>query len=72
MAFEDFPSGTVIKNLSCSAGDTGSIPGQGKSHILQGQLSPCAKTTEPVPWRLGAATTEPKHSRACAQQKENP
>ena len=67
-----FPGGSEAKFPPANAGDTGSIPGQGKSHILQGQLSPCAKTTEPVPWRLGAATTEPKHSRACAQQKENP
>ena len=25
----DFPGGPVVKNLPCSAGDTGSIPGQG-------------------------------------------
>ena len=31
----DFPSGTVVKNLLVSAGDTGSIPGPGRSHMLQ-------------------------------------
>ena len=30
-----FPGGTVVKNLPANAGDTGSIPGQGRSHMLQ-------------------------------------
>ena len=29
----DFPGGTVVKNLPADAGDTGSIPGPGRSHI---------------------------------------
>ena len=29
----DFPGGTVVKNLPASAGDTGSIPGPGISHM---------------------------------------
>ena len=28
-----FPGGTVIKNLPANAGDTGSIPGPGRSHM---------------------------------------
>ena len=32
---QDFPSGPVIKNLSANAGDIGSIPGPGRSHMLQ-------------------------------------
>ena len=37
----------MVKNLSSSAGDEGSIPGQGTKipHAL-GQLSPLTKTTE--------------------------
>ena len=31
-----FPSGPVLKNLPANAGDTGLIPGLGKSHILWG------------------------------------
>ena len=31
----DFPGGPVVKNLPANAGDPGSIPGQGRSHILQ-------------------------------------
>ena len=30
-----FPGGTVVKNLSANAGDTGSSPGPGRSHMLQ-------------------------------------
>ena len=37
-----FLGGSVQKNLSASAGDTGFIP-----HVAE-QLSPCAITTEPV------------------------
>ena len=29
----DFPGGTVVKNLPANAGDTGSIPGPGRSHM---------------------------------------
>ena len=29
----DFPGGTVVKNLPANAGDTGSIPGLGGSHM---------------------------------------
>ena len=30
----DFPGGAVVKNPPASAGDTGSTPGLGRSHIL--------------------------------------
>ena len=30
----DFPGGTVVKNLPANAGDTGSSPGLGRSHML--------------------------------------
>ena len=43
----DFPGGPVVKNLPCSAGNVGSIPGQGtKIPHATGQLSPRATTTE--------------------------
>ena len=32
----DFPGGPVVKNPPASAGDMGSIPGPGRSHILTG------------------------------------
>ena len=31
----DFPGGTVVKNPPANAGDTGSIPGPGRSYMLQ-------------------------------------
>ena len=30
---EDFPGGTVVKNPPANAGDTGLIPGPGRSHM---------------------------------------
>ena len=33
---EDFPGGTVDKNPSANAGDTGSIPGPGRFHMPWG------------------------------------
>ena len=32
----DFPGGPVVKNLPANAGDTGLIPGPGRSHTPQG------------------------------------
>ena len=32
----DFPGGTVVKNLPANAGDMGSIPGPGRSHMPRG------------------------------------
>ena len=31
---QDFPGGAVVKNPPANAGDTGSIPGPGRSHML--------------------------------------
>ena len=31
----DFPRGAVVKNPPANAGDTGSIPGPGRCHMLQ-------------------------------------
>ena len=32
-AFGGFPGGAVVENLSANAGDTGSSPGLGRSHM---------------------------------------
>ena len=32
---EDFPAGTVVKNPPANAGDVGSSPGLGRSHMPQ-------------------------------------
>lgn len=45
----DFPGGPTVKNLSSSAEDESSIPGQvTKIPHATGQLNPLAKTTEPI------------------------
>ena len=33
MKYWDFPGGTMVKNPPANAGDTGSIPGPGRSHM---------------------------------------
>ena len=33
--FRDFPGGAVVKNLPANAGDIGSIPGPGTSHMTR-------------------------------------
>ena len=33
--YRDFPGGAVVKNLPANAGDTGSSPGPGSSHMPQ-------------------------------------
>ena len=33
-ALKDFPGGAVVKNPPANAGDTGLIPGPGRSHML--------------------------------------
>ena len=32
---QGFPGGPVVKNPPANAGDTGSIPGLGRSHVLK-------------------------------------
>ena len=34
--FRDFPGGPVVKNSPAKAGDMGSIPGPGRSHMPRG------------------------------------
>ena len=49
----DFPGGPVVKNLPANAGDTGLIPGPGRSHMPQGNEAPTLQVL-----RIHAATTE--------------
>ena len=61
----DFPGGAVVKNLPASAGDTGSIPVLGRSHMPQSNkacapqlLSLCSRAHEPQQLSSHTATTE--------------
>ena len=45
---QGFPGGSVVKSLPANAGDTGSIPDPGRSHMPGGNICPYATTTEPT------------------------
>ena len=75
----DFPGGTVVKNPPTNAGDTGSIPGPGRSHMPQSNkahvpqlLSLHSRAREPQLLSPHAATTEACAPRAHALQQEKP
>ena len=57
-----FPGGAVVKNLPANAGDTGSSPGPGRSHIPHA-------AEQLIPW---ATTTEARVPTARAPQQEKP
>ena len=56
----DFPGGPVVENPPANAGDMGSIPGLGRSHMLWGNKAG-------VPQQL-----KPRSPRARTLQKEKP
>ena len=60
-----FPGGPLIKNPPCSAGDAGSIPGQGTKlpHAAE-QLSPHTAATEPMYHNQSLCTAK----RSCMMQ----
>ena len=73
----DFPGGTVVKNLPANAGDAGSNPGPGRSHMLRNNkarapqlLRLCSRAYEPQLLSPRATTTEAHMPRACALQRE--
>ena len=79
MACMDFPGGTVVKNPPANAGDVGSIPGLGRSHMPRSNevrapqlLSLCSRAREPQLLNQCVATTEACAPRACAPQQEKP
>ena len=58
----------MVKNPSANAGETGSSPGPGRSHMLQ--LSPCATPTEAHALRASAPQQEkPLQREARAPQQ---
>ena len=77
--FWDFPVGAVVKNPPANAGDTGSSPGPGRSHMPQSKyahapqlLSLRSRACEPQLLSPCAATTEARAPRARALQQEKP
>ena len=70
--FLNFTGGTVDKNPPASVGDTGSIPGLGRSHMLWSNYAPL-----PQLLNLGSRAWElqllqPLYPRAGALQQEKP
>ena len=45
---QDFPGGPVVKNPPASAGDTGSIPGLGRSHVPRGNYAHAPQLLNPL------------------------
>ena len=77
--WRDFPGGTVVKNLPANAGDMGSSPGPGRSHMPQSNwarasqlLSLCSRAREPQLLSLRATTTEARTPKARAPQLLKP
>ena len=75
----DFPGGTVVKNPLANAGDMGSSPGPGRSHMPQSNqarvpqlLSLHSRAREPQLLSLCTTTTEARVPRAHALQQEKP
>ena len=73
-----FPGGSVVKNLPANAGDTGLIPGPGRSHVPwsnQAQvpqlLSLCSRAQEPRLLSPRVTTTEAHmpYSPCCATRE---
>ena len=79
MYFLDFPGGAVVNNPPTKAGDMGSSPGPGSSHMLQSKetrtpqlLSLRSRAHEPQLLSPCATTTEACAPRARAQQEKPP
>ena len=79
MEWLDFPGGAVVGKPPANAGDTGSIPGPGRSHLLQSNqahapqlLSLHSGSREPQLLSPCATTTEAGAPRAHALQQEKP
>ena len=69
----------MVKNPPASAGDTGSSPGPGRSHMpwsnwarVPQLLSLRSRARKPQLLSLRATTTEARAPRACAPQQEKP
>ena len=53
-----FPGGTVVENLTANAGDTGSSPGLGRSHMPRSGLAREPQLLSLRVWSLCSATRE--------------
>ena len=79
MTIGGFPGGAVVKNPPANAGDTGSSPGPGRSHMPRSNearapqlLSLCSRACEPQLLSSHATTTEAHTPKARALLQEKP
>ena len=70
---EGFPGGAVVENLPANAGDTGSSPGLGGSHMPQSNWAREPQLLSLRVWNLGSATGEAVTVRGpCTAMKSGP
>ena len=68
-----FPGGTVVENLPANAGDTGSSPGLGRSHMPRGNWAHVPQLLSLRVWSLCSATREATIVRGpCTAMKSCP
>ena len=68
-----FPGGAVVENLPANAGDTGSNPGLGRSHMSQSNWAHVPQLLSLCVWSLCSATREAATVRGpCTTMKSGP
>ena len=68
-----FPGGTVVENLPASAGDMGSSPGLGRSHIPRSNWAHEPQLLSLSVWSLCSSTREAERVRGpCTAMKSGP
>ena len=68
-----FPGGAVVKNLPANAGDTGSSPGLGRSHMPRSDWAHEPQLLSLCVWSLCSATREAMIVRGpCTAMKSGP
>ena len=73
MRAEGFPGGAVVENLPANAGDTGSSPGLGRSHMLRSNWARELQLLSLRVWSLCSATREAATVRGpCTVMKTGP
>ena len=71
--WKGFPGGAVVESLPANAGDTGSSPGLGRSHMLRSSWACEPQLLSPRVWSLCSATREAAIVRGlCTAMKSGP
>ena len=72
MEAESFPGGTVVENLPANAGDTGSSPGLGRSHMPRSSWAREPQLLSLRVWSLCSATGGRDSERPVHRNEEWP